>query len=126
MLDEKQKEVEKLTVRAPIDGVVSGGPGQTGSDAAAEGQLPMWSGGALNPKNLGAMLRASDQICQVGDPSNLVAEVIIDQSDVDLVVAVDVGTATRRASPEFLLTLMLDSLPGRCFTVNSNALPWRN
>jgi putative peptide zinc metalloprotease protein len=113
VLDGKQKEVEKLTVRAPIHGIVLAVPDKP-ERAAAEGQLPMWSGGALNPKNLGAMLRASDQICQVGDPKNLVAEVIIDQADVDLVVA-SMLERQRDGQSRVPVDLMLDSLPGKVF-----------
>jgi putative peptide zinc metalloprotease protein len=113
VLDGKQDELEKLTVRAPIDGIVLAVPDKP-ERAAAEGQLPMWSGGALNPKILGAMLRASDQICQVGDPKNLVAEVIIDQAEVDLVVA-SMLERQRDGKPRVPVDLMLDSLPGQVF-----------
>ncbi len=113
MLDEKHEELARLTVRTPIDGVVlrvTDKPDRT----PPGGQLPMWSGGALNEENLGAVLQASDQICQVGDPSKLVAEVIIDQSDVDLVVAAMLERQ-RDGQPRVPVALMLDSLPGRVF-----------
>lgn len=111
VLDEKQTELNKLVIVTPVSGTVLPAPDKA-DHATEHEQLPGWHGGALEPRNLGARLAASDQICQVGDPSRLVAEIIVDQSDIDLVVA---AMAKRRQAKQegVPVALMLDSLPGR-------------
>jgi len=113
VIAERQRELDNLTVKAPIAGIVLpvvDKPDQEPPD----GQLPGWTGSALHPKNRGASLSASDRICQIGDPQQLVAEIIVDQSDVELVRAADARRA-REGLPRVPVVLMLDSLPGRNF-----------
>ena len=83
-LKDKQAELEKLHVTAPRDGVLLPVPDRRADRASAE-QLPEWSGWPLDPHNRGAFLKSSDAICQVGDPQDLVVELLIDQTDVDLI-----------------------------------------
>ena len=39
----------------------------------------------LDPKNLGATLQAGRLFCQIGDPDEMDAELVIDQSEMDFV-----------------------------------------
>lgn len=82
-LKTKLEELSGLEVRAPISGVVLPAPNRNGSGQG--GQLEEWSGSLLERKNIGAYLNPSDAICQVGNPDRLYAELLIDQSDIDLV-----------------------------------------
>ncbi len=111
--DERQQELNNLTVVAPKDGIVLPVADKPDREMP-DGQLPSWIGGALDPRNLKARLSASDRLCQIGDPRKLVAEIIIDQADVELVRA----AITRRGKSgesRVPVRLMLDSLPGKSF-----------
>lgn len=79
-----EKEVEKLTVKAPADGVVFL-PLHQKPRPAMEGQLPAWSGSLLDEQNLGAILTSNDIICYIGDANEFEAELAIDQTDIDYV-----------------------------------------
>jgi putative peptide zinc metalloprotease protein len=68
-----------------------------------KGRLPQWSGQLLSPKNLGAALAEGDAFCQIGDPNDLEAVVIIDQSDIEFVAE---GQTVR---------IKLDAYPGATF-----------
>ena len=113
MLAERQTELDRLTVRAPVSGVVLPVTDKPDSDSNDD-ELPDWSGGVLKPKNLNAYLSPTDRICQIGDPEELVAEIIVDQADVELVRAA-VTRRRREGRPGVAVELMLDSLPGQVF-----------
>jgi putative peptide zinc metalloprotease protein len=86
-LADKQAEVDRLTVVAPRDGVIIPVPQKVDKTAQAEGRLPGWSGSPFDEKNLTAWLQPTDLVCQVGDPQDLEAVLIIDQTYIDLVHA---------------------------------------
>jgi putative peptide zinc metalloprotease protein len=111
VIDERSRELANLTVTAPIAGTVLPVVDKPDREPP-EAQLPSWSGGALALRNRGAFLSANDKICQIGDPTKLVAEVIVDQSEVELVRAAAIERERDQKSG-VPVTLMLDSLPGR-------------
>ena len=111
VVGERRRELENLLVKAPVAGTVLPVVDKPDREPP-DGQLPSWSGGALSLRNRGAFLSASDRICQIGDPEKLVAEVIVDQSDVELVRAAAIERE-REKQPGVPVTLMLDSLPGK-------------
>jgi putative peptide zinc metalloprotease protein len=121
VLDEKREELDNLEVRAPIAGTVLPVAEKPDRDPP-DGQLPGWSGDVLSPRNKGAFLAASDRICQIGDPKQLVAEIIIDQADIDLVVAA-LSRARQKAAksdtsdqkPGVPTAMMLDAVPGKTY-----------
>ncbi len=79
----KRKELAELDVKAPVSGVVF--PVAARRDDAMPGELASWSGSLLESRNRGAFLQPSDAICQVGDPQQLYAELLIDQTVIELV-----------------------------------------
>lgn len=83
--EEKKLEYERLTVVAPIAGTVIPPPTRTDKHASAEGRLPSWSGSPFDAKNIGATFSRTDLICQIGNPEDLEAVMIVDQSYIDLV-----------------------------------------
>ena len=81
-LAEKQQELERLNVKAPISGQVFPPPYR--DSRTEKGRLPGWSGFPYDGKNEGAYLAEKDQLCQIGDPQNFDAILVIDQADIDL------------------------------------------
>ncbi len=69
-----------------------------------DGQLPTWSGIPLEPENLGAFLPISTLFCQIGNPQQMEAILVIDQSEIELV------------RPGQKVDVKLEELPGRIFT----------
>ncbi len=82
--DEKRLELAKLQITAPASGIVIPVADRKG-EPQDDSQLNEWAGTPLQKKNRGAYLVASDAICQIGDPQELVAELVIDQKHIDLV-----------------------------------------
>ena len=102
-LADKQAEVARLTVKAPRDGIVIPVPQKQDKNAEAEGRLPSWSGSPFDQKNKSAWLQPTDLICQVGDPADLEAVLIIDQTYFELV------------KPKHPVRILLEAQTGRAF-----------
>jgi putative peptide zinc metalloprotease protein len=83
-LRERQEDLARLTIVAPRDGMVippSRVPKRPGAD---ESQLSGWTGTPLDEKNLGATLTPEGPeslLCQIGDPQEWDAVMVIDQYD---------------------------------------------
>jgi putative peptide zinc metalloprotease protein len=84
-LREKQRDLDRLTIIAPMDGYVFPAPPRPNRDPG-DGRLPQWSGSPFEHKNAGALLSGSDQFCQIGQSTDYDAVLIIDQADVNLVL----------------------------------------
>jgi putative peptide zinc metalloprotease protein len=82
-LQEKQDQLKRLNVISPVSGVVLPAPYHQGG--GRDGRLPTWSGSVLEPRNQNAVVTEGDQICYVGDPKKLLAVMVIDQGDFNLV-----------------------------------------
>jgi len=104
-LRKKQTDLEHLKLVAPADGWVIPTPNVPAppADDNQQAKLPTWSGSPMDAKNLGATLKQSSPFCQIGDPRQMQAALVIDQSDVDLVA--EGGKAV----------IKLDELPGDVF-----------
>ncbi len=83
-LAELEADRDRLTLRAPADGIVLPVTTHTPPEEF-EGQLPTWSGSPLDPQNLGCFLEKGVRFCQIGDPKRLEAVVVVDQGDRTLV-----------------------------------------
>jgi putative peptide zinc metalloprotease protein len=83
-LAEKQGDLERLRLVAPIDGTVLP-PTLVPQRERDEEKLPVWSGTPLDPENLGATLEQEAMFCQIGDPRRLEAVLVVDQADRGLV-----------------------------------------
>ena len=85
-LAQKQKDQDRLRLRATKDGTVLPPPETPSRESQSQdGQLARWSGTPLERKNLGAFLQESVLFCQVGDPKRMEAILVIDQSDIPYV-----------------------------------------
>jgi putative peptide zinc metalloprotease protein len=101
-LTEKRRDAAQLLLMAPKAGTVLPPP-ETGDRAEGTGQLPTWSGTPLDRRNLGAYFESSALFCQIGDPRQLEAQLIIDQDDIELVKTGDE------------LAIKIDELPNETF-----------
>ena len=102
-LEEKRRDYEKLQLVALRAGTVMP-PHAKQKREDPDGQLPSWSGSPLEPENLGAFLPISTLFCQIGEPQQMEAILVIDQSDIEMV------------RPNQKVDVKLDELPGRIFT----------
>jgi putative peptide zinc metalloprotease protein len=97
-LDEKRQDLARLNLLAPVSGTVLPPP-DLPSKPEAPGQLPTWSGSPLQARNRGAFLTESTLFCQIGNPKELEANLIIDQEEMPFVHEGDI------------LDIKLDELP---------------
>jgi putative peptide zinc metalloprotease protein len=83
--EEKRKEFEKLTIVAPASGTIIPPPARVDKMSQSQGKLPTWEGTPFDERNRGALLAPTDLICQIGDPHQMDAVLIVDQAYIDLV-----------------------------------------
>lgn len=107
-LAEKNRELQRLSIMAPIAGVVLPVPAKPALEDNR--RLPSWSGSPLDTKNTGATFQQSELICRIGQPEDLEALLVVDQSDIELLDQAMAGGA----EPETVL--QLDAFPGNTLT----------
>ena len=84
-LSQRQLDVPKLEVKAPVDGLLLAPPRVTPTPSKEE-QLEGWDGTPLDAKNIGAYLDQKTMICQiVPDPDQLEAVLAIDQQEIEFI-----------------------------------------
>ncbi len=99
-LRERQRDAERLVLRAPASGTVLPPPRRP-VPSYAPGRLASWQGSPLDETNAGVPLDTGTLFCLVGDPDRLEAFLVLDQGDVKFVRK---GQRVR---------LKLDELPGK-------------
>ncbi len=102
-LDERQSEAKRLTLTAPVDGVVLPAP-RLPATHASDGRLAKWTGSLLEPTTRGAHVEAGTLTCLVGDPKRLAAVLLVDDADVKFL------------QPGQHARLRIDEIPGRILT----------
>ena len=83
--DEKKSEFDRLTIKAQIAGTVLPPAPKLDKQAQAKGSLRGWTGSPFDKKNVGALVAPTDLLCQIGDPTQMEAVLVIDQAYIDLV-----------------------------------------
>jgi putative peptide zinc metalloprotease protein len=99
-LEERRNEAERLTLKAPADGIVIPAP-RVSSDQSNDNRLASWSGSLLDAEALGAHVRPGTLTCLVGDPHQLTAVLLVDDVDVKFL------------QPGQRARLRIDQLPGQ-------------
>jgi putative peptide zinc metalloprotease protein len=87
-LRQLKSDLARLTITAPKAGVVIPAPRVPERPEEEDVELPTWTGTPLDERNIGATLTPESQqnlLCQVGDPNQWEAVLVIDQDDVDFV-----------------------------------------
>jgi putative peptide zinc metalloprotease protein len=100
---EKQWDLSDLELKAQHSGTVIPPAWQKKQEDDQSQKLATWWGSPLQKKNLGAYLEPSTNFCEIGNPRQMKAEVVIDESDIDFV-----GLRQQ-------VELMLEELPGVVF-----------
>jgi len=98
-LRKRLEEQQRLTLTAPIAGSIL--PPRRRPSMSGPDELEVWSGSPLDEGNLGAYLETGTLFCLVGDPDQIEAALVVNQSDIEFV---RVSQAVR---------LQLNQLPGR-------------
>ena len=96
-----QEDHQHLQLVARSNGTVLPPP-ETPDKPLPPDQLRQWSGSPLDPKNVGAYM-ASVLFCQIGDPTQWEANLVIDQDDIEFI------------HQNQQVAIRLDELPGRTF-----------
>jgi putative peptide zinc metalloprotease protein len=102
-LNKKYDARDRLTLKAPRDGVVLPPPWVPKREDPT-GKLSRWYGTPFEPRNAGCHLERRTEFCLVGDPDQMEAVLVIDQADSDFVVE------------DQPVDIKLDQLPFQTFT----------
>jgi putative peptide zinc metalloprotease protein len=86
-LRQKKLDRDRLDLVAPMAGVVLPPPEVPRKPVSPDGQLPSWSGTPLEEHNLGTYLTESTLVCMIGNPSDMQADLVLDQSQIDFVAS---------------------------------------
>jgi len=105
---DKQTEFDRLTIRSPRAGIVIPPPTREAKPEESRDRLASWTGHPFQSKNRGAPIMPTDLICQIGDPKDLDAVLIVDQAYIDLVRTGNEGEAHK-------VRLLLDSYTRKAF-----------
>ena len=88
-LEKNLSDAKRLEITAPVSGTIIPAPPKRESRSEQRVSLASWSGTPLKKENLGATLSPEEQynmLCMIGDPNAWDAVLVIDQSDLDLVL----------------------------------------
>jgi putative peptide zinc metalloprotease protein len=102
-LAEMQTDARRLSLIAPADGVVIPAPrlpSPSPSPKWGGEKLPTWSGSLMDESNHGAYVKPGTLVCLVGDPTQLTAVMLVNDTDV------------KRLQPGQKARVRLDQLPG--------------
>jgi putative peptide zinc metalloprotease protein len=83
-IEDKETKLRRLSFVALGAGSVMAEPVRE-SKTQDDQQLPEWSGKLFSQANRGAWMNVGDLFCKIGDPDNLEAVLLIDQTDVEFV-----------------------------------------
>lgn len=115
-LEQAERDANRLIITSPVAGVVSPPPykPEQQRDEFAVGE---WFGTPLEKKNLGASLQPSTHLCQIVQPNQLEAQLVIDQSnDIDLHEGQKVELMFKQ-STNFTFVSRLDRVSGKAMKV---------
>jgi putative peptide zinc metalloprotease protein len=104
-LIERQREFDRLTLRASVDGIVLPPPRTPDTRRPTpDTRLARWSGSPLDPKNVGAAIEPGTLYCMVGNSRRVTAVLLVDDVNVK---RLQTGQSVR---------LRIDQLPGQVIT----------
>jgi putative peptide zinc metalloprotease protein len=99
-LADRRRDADRLTLAAPAAGIVISAPNVEVRESK-DGRLPTWSGNLLDEQNRGALVEPGTLVCLVGDPNDLSAVLLVDDTDVS------------RLTPGQPVRIVLEQAPGQ-------------
>lgn len=84
-LRELEVNRQRLTLRAAVSGTVIAPESQQPQGHEEELRLPAWTGTPMDEKNLGATLESGRVFCLIGNPGEMDATLVVDQSETDFI-----------------------------------------
>jgi putative peptide zinc metalloprotease protein len=102
-LADRRRDAARLTLTAPAAGIVIPAP-NTEPHESKDGRLPSWSGNLLDERNRGALVEPGTLICLIGDPNDISAVLLVNDTDV------------ARLAPGQPVRLVLEQAPGQVVT----------
>ena len=106
MIADELNERERLTLRAPVDGIVVSPywkMNREKKEDSMSSELSQWEGTPLLERNLNTTFEPGTEFCSVGDPKKLEAFIVVDQSKIEFI------------QPEQTVKMKLEELPGQIF-----------
>jgi len=133
-LAQQQKDAKRLEIVSPVAGTIIPPARMPERENDDRRQLPSWSGTVIDQKNLGATLLpsgANNLVCQIGDPNQWDAVLVINQRDLDLVseqqevrLMFDQSTSQVFVSTiQYRATSEMESAPNRLASTSGGPLP---
>ncbi|MCA9022629.1 MAG: HlyD family efflux transporter periplasmic adaptor subunit, partial [Planctomycetaceae bacterium] len=101
-LQQKQTDLRRLTLKAPVAGTLIPAPRKTVNPDEAD--LPAWTGSPFDADNRNCYLERGTWLCSLGNPDQLQARLIVDQEHVEFV---EPGQSVR---------ILLDEFPNEVLT----------
>jgi putative peptide zinc metalloprotease protein len=83
-LQQKLEDKRRMTLVAPKAGTVLPAPWKP-DEKTPDGQLGTWTATPLEEQNLGCFLEEGSLFCQIGNPEEMEAILVVDQSDIDFI-----------------------------------------
>ncbi len=102
-LADRRRDADRLTLVAPNAGIVISAP-NVEVRKSKDGRLPTWSGSLLDDHNRGTLVEPGTLVCLIGDPKDLSAVLLVDDTDVS------------RLTPGQQVRLTLEQAPGQVLT----------
>ncbi|MDX1963703.1 MAG: biotin/lipoyl-binding protein [Pirellulales bacterium] len=120
-LELKLQDLDRLILVADVAGTIISPPALPEPPVDEDGKLPGWSGTPLQAKNRGAVLEMATLFCLIGNPQELEAIMVIDQTEVDFVRPGQAVEIKLDSLPHEMLSSTLESISSSRVTAISRA-----
>jgi putative peptide zinc metalloprotease protein len=120
-LEQKEADLQRLVLYSPTDGTIIPPP-VTEPPPEGSPQLPTWSETPLESKNMGAWLNASTLFCQVGNPAEMEASLVVDQGERNFVAEGQTVEIQLDQTPDLILSGQIEKIADREMTITPKSL----
>jgi putative peptide zinc metalloprotease protein len=100
---DRRRDAERLTLTAPTPGTIIPVP-NIQAQKSTDDRLPTWSGNLLDEQNRGALVEPGTLVCLVGNPHNVSAVLLVDDTNVPRLTTGQRVRITLEQAPGEILT----------------------